>query len=147
MGLPNKLFTSLQSRHIYFRKRSNPLYYRAMRLNDLQIIDYKSVFLFKKEKVIMLHSDKNALNDKDKLDLFEKYKLNKHMLSSVDLSSVSNMFPYLCKLFSREKEFLRYGPKFFICPLSCILEELDGMQLKNKEIMIEHHQLGMNSRS
>lgn len=89
-------------------------------------------FLFKKEKVIMLHSDENALNDKDKLDLFEKYKLGKHMLSSVDLSSVSKMFPYLCKLFSREKEFLRYGPKFFICPLSCILEELDGMQLKNK---------------
>lgn len=80
----------------------------------------------------MLHSDENALNDKDKLDLFEKYKLGKHMLSSVDLSSVSKMFPYLCKLFSREKEFLRYGPKFFICPLSCILEELDGMQLKNK---------------
>lgn len=89
-------------------------------------------FLFKKEKVIMLHSEENALNDKDKLDLFEKYKLGKHMLSSVDLSSVSKMFPYLCKLFSREKEFLRYGPNFFICPLSCILKELNEMQLKNK---------------
>lgn len=89
-------------------------------------------FLFKKENVIMLHSDENALNDKDKLDLFEKYKLDTNMLSLVDLSSVSNMFPYLCKLFSKEKELTRYGSKFFMCPLSCILKELNEMQLKNK---------------
>lgn len=93
---------------------------------------YLNCLLFKKEKVIMLHSDENALNDKDKFDLFEKYKLDKNMLSSVNLSSVSKMFPYLCKLFSKETEFIRYGQEFFMCPLSCILRELNEMQLKNQ---------------
>lgn len=54
------------------------------------------------------------------------------MLSSVDLSSVSKMFPFLCKLFSKENEFIRYGPTFFTCPLSYILRELNEMQLRNK---------------
>lgn len=75
----------------------------------------------------MLYSDENVLNDKDKLDLFEKYKLGKYMLLLVDFLLVLKMFFYLCKLFLREKEFLRYGLKFFICLLFCILEELDGM--------------------
>lgn len=41
---------------------------------------YLNCLLSKKEKPIMLHSDENVLNDTDKFDLFEKYKLDKHDL-------------------------------------------------------------------
>lgn len=70
---------------------------------------YFNCFLFKKEKIIMLYSDENVLNDKDKFDLFEKYKLDKNMLFLVNLLLVLKMFFYLCKLFFKEKEFIRYG--------------------------------------
>lgn len=62
-----------------------------------------SCFLFESKNLIMLHSVENALNDHDKLQIFAKYDLEKNLLTSENLASSSNMFPYLCKLFCKEK--------------------------------------------
>lgn len=43
---------------------------------------YLNCLLFKKERTTMLHGDENVLNDKDKFDLFEKYKLDKNAIFS-----------------------------------------------------------------
>lgn len=85
----------------------NPLHAKTKILMTCREVIYRrgrylNCLLFKKEKTIMLHIDKNVLNDKDKFDLFEKYKFDKNDLkkiSSINLSSVLKMFPYLCKLF------------------------------------------------
>lgn len=91
-----------------------------------------SCFLFESKNIIMLHSVENALNDHDKLQIFAKYDLEKNLLTYENLASSSNMFPYLCKLFCKEKKFKCYGPTFFISPVPCILEELDSVQLRNR---------------
>lgn len=91
-----------------------------------------SCFLFEIKNVIMLHSAENVLNDQDKLQIFAKYDLEKNLLTSENLASSSNMFPYLCKLFSKEKEFKCYGPTFFTSPVPCILKELVSVQLRNR---------------
>lgn len=91
-----------------------------------------SCFLFESKNVIMLHSAENALNDQDKLQIFAKYDLEKNLLTSENLASSSNMFPYLCKLFCKQKKFKCYGPTFFTSPVPCILEELDSVQLLNR---------------
>lgn len=67
-----------------------------------------SCFLFESKNIIMLHSVENALNDPDKLQIFAKYDLEKNLLTSENLASSSNMFPYLCKLFCKEKKFKWY---------------------------------------
>lgn len=93
---------------------------------------FSYTFLSKKENVIRLQSEENTLTDQDKYDLLSTYHIDTDLLSSNNMLKVSMMFPFLCKMFSKKKEFRVYGPDFFISPVPCILEELDEMKLKNK---------------
>jgi ankyrin repeat protein len=92
---------------------------------------YKSS-LTKEENIIKLHSSDHALDDTDKKQILQKYGLNANLLSPALLTSTSTMFPLLCKLFSTEKKFHDLGSNFFLYPVQCIIQELDGMQQNNK---------------
>lgn len=85
-------------------------------------------FLAKKENVVNL----NVLSDKDKYNLFSKYKLDGNVLTQIDMAKTSSMFPLLCKLYSENRGLSKYGPKFFISPIPYLLEELDDMKNENK---------------
>lgn len=89
-------------------------------------------FILKKGSVIFLNSTENALNDQDKIGLLALYQLDTELLTPDNLASSSNMFPYLCKLFSKERKFKSYGPNFFSNPVHCILQEIDKIQKRNK---------------
>lgn len=93
----------------------------------------KSV-LFKNDNVILLDSKENELNETDKCKLFELYQLDPSILTSTNLAFTSNMFPYLCKLFSTKEEYNAYGAKFFISPIPCILQVLDEMTIPEHRI-------------
>nr|XP_034320927.1 uncharacterized protein LOC117687822 [Crassostrea gigas] len=88
--------------------------------------------LVKPENVVNLQSRENSLNDDDKQNLLQMYKLDKDLLSSKNLVSSSRMFPFLCKLYSTQKELEFYGPTFFISPVPCIIKEMDSLKLHNK---------------
>lgn len=77
--------------------------------------------LVKNDNVVYLQSTNNALNDDDKQSLLKKYQIERDILTSKNLASSSNMFPFLCKLFSSQKNLKVYGPNFFISPVPCIL--------------------------
>lgn len=87
---------------------------------------------FNESNVILLNSEEHGLNVEDKLKLLLKYKLDTNMLTEVELSSSSNMFPLLCKLFSTKDCFKCYGPSFFITPIPCILKGLAELSIINK---------------
>lgn len=89
------------------------------------------IFWSKKKNVIMLHSDEYALNDEDKYKLLFKYSLDEDLLPQYHLSHTSSMFPYICKMVSK-KEWRRYGPKFFITSVRCILEILNDMRVEGR---------------
>lgn len=87
--------------------------------------------LMRKNNVVHLQSKENALNDEDKQNLLENFKLQRELLTSGNLASSSNMFPFLCKLYSGKKEFQVYGPTFFITPVPYIIEEMKQLQMHN----------------
>lgn len=88
-------------------------------------------FLKKNANVVQLNCDDNALTYEDKHMLLAKYKVNEKMLVFRDISLTSEMFPFLCKLFSKKKNFTDDGPKFFLSPVPCILKLLDKMETNN----------------
>lgn len=90
------------------------------------------IFWSKKKNVIMLHSDEYALNDEDKYKLLFKYSLDEDLLPQYHLSHTSSMFPYICKMVSKKEEWRRYGPKFFITSVRCILEILNDMRVEDR---------------
>lgn len=86
----------------------------------------------KKENAIHLHSPEFALTEQDKYELLSKYNIDKNMLPPENVSKTSNMFPFLCAQFSKESQFMTYGPRFFVSPVPCILDLLKEMQKSNK---------------
>lgn len=65
----------------------NPLQAKTKTLMTCREVIYRkgrhlNCLLFKKEKTTMLHGDENVSNDKDKFDLFKKYKLDKNAIFS-----------------------------------------------------------------
>ncbi|XP_061190554.1 uncharacterized protein LOC133198480 [Saccostrea echinata] len=82
--------------------------------------------------IVLLHSEAYALNHTDKKNIMKMYNIDINMLSSDSLTSASKMFPYLCKLFSTERKFKRYGSAFFENPVPCILKELEEMKKQNR---------------
>lgn len=89
-------------------------------------------FWTKEENVVNMHSEMFALSREDKNALLAKYKIDPNILLSSKISQTSLMFPFLCKLFSCREDFKVYGPDFFISPVVVILNELNGMRMKNK---------------
>lgn len=89
-------------------------------------------FLSKKENLVYLQSAENALDNEDKYKLLAKYRLKTDILNSEQLAASSNMFPLICKLFSKEKVYEEYGPTLFISPVPCILKDLDKMKIENR---------------
>lgn len=92
----------------------------------------KNCFLSKKENVVHLHNDENALTYEDKHNLLLKYDLESNLLSQNSMTPASKMFPFLCKIFSKKKEFKKHGKDFFIAPVPCLLERLEEMNCLNK---------------
>lgn len=88
--------------------------------------------LFNESNVILLNSEEHGLNVQDKQRLLSKYKLEKRILNTAELSSSSNMFPLLCKFYSTRNCFKVYGPSFFIKPVPCILKGLNEMSIIHK---------------
>lgn len=86
----------------------------------------------KKGNVIHLHSPEFTLTEQDKYELLAKYNIDNGILPPRDISKTSKMFPFLCARFSKENQFKKYGPRFFISPVPCILELLNEMQKSNK---------------
>jgi ABC-type glutathione transport system ATPase component len=70
-------------------------------------------FLTKDENVIRLHSADHALHENDKRQILQKYGLSEDLMSPALLKSSSDMFPLLCKLFSKEPKFQALGSNFF----------------------------------
>nr|XP_034322543.1 uncharacterized protein LOC117688541 [Crassostrea gigas] len=89
-----------------------------------------NTFLSESANVVKLHSDENLLTEEDKCNMLTMYDLDKQLLSSIDLSLTSKMFPFLCKLY--KKKFKNYGTSFFMSPYPCILDEMDEMKRRNK---------------
>lgn len=85
-------------------------------------------FLNKKENVIQLQSEENKLTADDKRSLLAMYKLETDLIPSDRLSETSNMFPFLCRMYSNReiKDFT-----FFITPIPFIVRELEIMQKEN----------------
>lgn len=81
-----------------------------------------NTFLSKEENVVFMHSENNALTDDDIKELLFKYKLD--YTESILTTKQSKMFPKICKVFSKAKE--------YVLPTPCILEELDEMKTRNK---------------
>lgn len=72
-----------------------------------------NTFLFNQKNIVQLHSNENALTFEDKYDLLERYKIDTHLLSPNCMSLTSNMFPFLCKVFSEMNKITNYGSDFF----------------------------------
>lgn len=89
-------------------------------------------FLLTQENTINLHNKDNELTYQDKLTFLKSYGLEETILTRNNPAKTSKMFPLLCKLFSSEQEFKRYGSNFFISPVRCLIEELDEMQKRNR---------------
>lgn len=91
-----------------------------------------NTFLCDPKNVVFLHSKEHLLTDKDKFALFKSYKLDEGLLTTDTLKSSSNMFPYLCKMFSSTEAFKSYWPDFFISPVPYILKELEREKVENR---------------
>lgn len=91
-----------------------------------------NTFLSTQKNIVQLHSNENALTFEDKYDLLEKYKIDANLLTQNCMSLASNMFPFLCKVFSEMNKITNYGSDFFISPVSCLLTLLDEMKTRNK---------------
>lgn len=136
LGLDMAAFNTL-SRCEYLLK--NPSMVKTKILMTCRKVVYKNEMLsksvlFKNDNVILFDSKENKLNDTDKCKLFELYQLDPSILTSTNLAFTSNMFPYLCKLFSTKEEYNAYGAKFFISPIPCILQVLDEMTIPEHRI-------------
>lgn len=92
---------------------------------------FSKSFLTKATNVIQLQSEHNKLNDEDKRSLLDKYDVNTHLIPSEKMSETSTMFPFLCKMFSKQKLNV-HGYRFFITPIKYINMALDNMQTRNK---------------
>lgn len=94
---------------------------------------FSNTSFFAQEKhVINLSSSANVLTDTDKYKLLAKYNLNVYQFQVMILPKTSRMFPLLCKLFSKKKEYKVHGYTFFITPIPCILEAMDEMKTNSR---------------
>ncbi|XP_061194768.1 uncharacterized protein LOC133202922 [Saccostrea echinata] len=89
-------------------------------------------FLTRPENVINMHSFENNLNTNDKMQIFQKYGLNHNLLQHSSWNNTSEMFPLLCKMYSKDPKLELLGGGFFVTPVPCILKELTMMQQYNK---------------
>lgn len=103
-------------------------------------------YLCKQNNVVLLYSEDNALNDNDKLELLARYHLESDVFSSTEIRTSSNMFPFLCKLFSSKSDFKMYSSTFFLSPVPCILEELDNMSANSKRLYASLVSLTINQK-
>lgn len=94
--------------------------------------EHISLCLFDESNVILLNGEEHGLNVQDKQRLLLKYKLEKDILNTANLSSTSNMFPLLCKFYSTRNCFKVYGPSFFIKPVPSIFKGLDELSIHHK---------------
>lgn len=133
-GLDMTMFSVLMG---YKDKIKNPLMSKTKILMTCRKIVSKNEalsnsFLLKEKNTILLNSAENELSEGDKYNLLKSYGLKENILPPEKLAITSDMFPYLCKLFSRKQKFRDYGSHFFISPVPCLLKELKNMKFTNK---------------
>lgn len=87
---------------------------------------------FNENNVVMLQSQENDLNDSDKIGIMKSNNIDAKFMSPAISTSVSKMFPLLCKMFSMEGKLKSYGSSFFQGPVPCLLKEFDEMKRQNK---------------
>ncbi|XP_062568324.1 uncharacterized protein LOC134230502 [Saccostrea cucullata] len=125
----------------YKEKIENPMMKKSKTLMTCRKTVYNEVvsrtcvsFLRKENNVIDLQHSDHLLSNEDKKNLFQKYGLNifTEILTYEWLKNTSQMFPLLCRLYSKGDTFRKNGVDFFFFPFRCILEELDKMQSENK---------------
>lgn len=120
----------------YEERITNPTMPKTKFLMTCREVVYRNealanTFFSKKNNVVLLNSDDNALTNSDKYCLLAKYNLNTKLLSLIDVSQTSKMFPFLCKIFSKQRNYKVYGPKFFISPIPVLLEALSTLRQTN----------------
>lgn len=121
----------------YSKRLTNPLNPKTKILMTCRqaVFSHKKLsdsVLMKKENIVFLHSEENALTDEDKRNLLAQFNLGRNFLTSDQLASSSNMFPLLCKLYSSKKELQSYGAKFFRIPVFCIIKGMDSLKIHNE---------------
>ncbi|XP_062580391.1 uncharacterized protein LOC134242335 [Saccostrea cucullata] len=92
---------------------------------------YKS-FFSNEENTIKMQNSEHELNDEDKKAILQKHGIDIDLLSPAFLKETSDMFPLLCKLYSKEVKFRKNAERFFTCPAECILGLFDEMQGGNR---------------
>lgn len=86
-------------------------------------------FLCNQDNVVLLHSEENALNEKDKISMLKIYGIESGTFSTADLASILDMFPLSCKLASTRESGMRAD--FFKVPIDFIVDELNDLQKRN----------------
>ncbi|XP_062600187.1 ankyrin repeat and KH domain-containing protein mask-like isoform X3 [Saccostrea cucullata] len=131
MGLQKQKLESLID---YERTISNPSNRNTkvlMSCREAVINECFQSFFSNEKNIIKIHRSENALNDEDKISILQKHGLDRDLLSPTLLRETLDMFPLLCKLYSKEEKFRDNVQRFFTCPAECILEEFDKMQKQN----------------
>ncbi|XP_062621183.1 uncharacterized protein LOC134282808 [Saccostrea cucullata] len=92
---------------------------------------YKS-FFSNENNTIKMHISENILNDEDKKAILQKHGIDRELLTPALLGDTLDMFPLLCKLYSKEEKFRKNVERVFTCPAGCILSQFDEMQGRNR---------------
>ena len=93
--------------------------------------------LFVTKNVIDLQSKRNQLTETEKMAICkyhcEAKGVNPDLYTSLSFTKANHMFPLLCKLFSKEKQYQRLGERFFNKPFDYCISVLDKL-LENNSI-------------
>ena len=99
---------------------------------------YKEAFklgLFVTENVIDLQSEDNQLTETEKMAICQYYckakGVNPDLYTSLSFTKANHMFPFLCKVFSKEEKYQQLDENFFNKPFGCFISELDKLQQTN----------------
>ena len=97
---------------------------------------YKEVFnlgSFVTENIFDLQGKDNRLTETEHMAICQHHckskDVNPDLYKSLSFNKANHMFPFLCKVFSMEKAYQRFGESFFNKPFECFIKELDNLQL------------------
>ena len=91
--------------------------------------------LFVTENVVDLQSKDNQLSETEKMAVCQYHckakGVSPDLYASLSFTKANHMFPFLCKVFSREEKYQQLGENFFNKPFECFISELDILQHEN----------------
>ena len=96
---------------------------------------YKEAFklgAFVTENVVDLQSKDNELTETEKRAICQHHckskDVSQNLYKSLSFTKANHMFPFLCKIFSRDEKYQRLGESFFNKPFEYFNNELDTLQ-------------------